>query len=212
MYVPRFHRVAAGELLDAFVRDHGFGALVTAPDGVPIATHLPLELILDADGKRWLEGHVAKANPQWKHVAAGARCLAIFTGPHTYVSPTWYGHENVPTWNYQAVHLSGTGTLVEDREHLMAMLRRLTRHYEPEGSSAPVFDLDRMSPSLRDSELKGLAAFRILVEVVEAAFKLSQNRNAEDYDSVIRRLRERGDAESLAVADAMEEDGFRKGA
>ena len=205
MYTPYRYRVTDEAAIDAFVEAHGFAALVSAEGGVPVATHVPIELVRDADGGRVLEGHVARANPHWKSWRPGTRALALFTGPHAYVSSTWYGHENVPTWNYQAVHLGGAIEVVTDREVLLQMLRRLARHYEPESQAGPRFDVERMTPSLRDAEILGIVGFRIRVDSVEASFKLSQNRDAADRARVIARLRERGDAGSLGVAAAMEE-------
>lgn len=203
MYVPRRYQVTDPETIDAFVRAHGFGLLVTARDGVPTATHVPIELLDSAPG-RVLEGHVARANPHWQAVADGDPALAVFLGPHTYVSSSWYDHENVPTWNYQAVHMSGPIALVEDPAELLAMVRRLARHYEPAGAASGGFDVDAMTPRLRDAELRGIVGFRIRVERVEASFKLSQNRDAANRARVVAKLRERGDPGSLAIAEAME--------
>jgi transcriptional regulator len=206
VYAPLRYRVTDDATVDAFVRRHGFAALVTADGGRPVATHVPIELVRDAGGARVLEGHVAKANPHWRSWRDGARALAVFAGPHAYVSSTWYDHENVPTWNYQAVHLSGPLEVVHDREELLAMLRRLSEHYEPAGVE-PRFEVDRMTPRLRDAELLGIVGFRIRVDAVEAAFKLSQNRDEANRARIVAKLRERGDADSAAVADAMEPSG-----
>lgn len=204
MYTPHRYRVTDEATIDAFVVANGFAALVTVgTDGTPTATHLPLELVRGEGGERRLEGHFARANPHWKSIAAGARALAIFSGPHTYVSPTWYDHENVPTWNYQAVHLSGPIELVDEPATLLAMVRRLSLHYEPNGPTGDGFDVDRMTPRLRDAELGGIVGFRIRVERVEAAFKLSQNRDRKNLERIVAKLRERGDDASRAIADAM---------
>ncbi len=203
MYVPHRYRVTDERTLDAFVRAHGFATLMTVADGVPLASHLPIELVTDESGQRTLEGHVARANPQWKSLRDGARALAIFAGPHAYVSPTWYDHENVPTWNYQAVHASGPIELVHDPAELLAMVRRLSRHYEPDADSGAGFDVDRMTPRRRDAELLGIVGFRLRVETLEASFKLSQNRDGANRERIVAKLRERGDASSLAVAAAM---------
>jgi transcriptional regulator len=208
MYVPHRYKIADAEI-DEFVRAHGFGLLVTNADGTPTATHIPVELLRGADGERLLEGHVARANRQWQSLTAGSPALVVFAGPHAYISASWYDHENVPTWNYQAVHMSGPLALVHDPAELLAMVRRLARHYEPEAAIGG-FDVDRMTPRLRDAELAGIVGFRIRVERVEAAFKLSQNRDAANLARVVTKLRERGDANSVAVAAAMEELSARR--
>ena len=207
MYAPNRYRVDDPATIDAFLRTHGFATLITIAAGEPTATHLPLELAIDAEGKRILEGHFARANPHWKAIEPGSRALAVFLGPHAYVSPTWYDHENVPTWNYQAVHCSGPIELVHDPAELLAMVRRLSLHYEPDGPLAPAgeaFDVDRMTPRLREAELRGIVGFRVRVEKVEAAFKLSQNRDAANLERIVAKLRERGDEASRAIAAAME--------
>jgi transcriptional regulator len=109
---------------------------------------------------------------------------------------------HVPTWNYQAVHLSGPIEPVHDPAELLDMVRRLARHYEPAGTPGG-FDVDRLTPRFRAAELRGIVGFRVRVERVEAAFKLSQNRDAADRARVVERLRARGDAGSAAVAQAM---------
>lgn len=203
MYVPRRYEVTDSHTIDEFVRAHGFGLLITARDGVPAGTHVPMELLRSTQG-RILEGHVARANPHWQAIADGDRALAVFLGPHAYVSSSWYDHENVPTWNYQAVHMSGPIELVQDAADLLVMVRRLSLHYEPDGVAGGGFDVDAMTPKLREAELRGIVGFRIRVDQVEAAFKLSQNRDAANRANVRARLRERGDPASLAVAAAME--------
>ncbi len=203
MYVPHRYQVTDSRTIDEFVRAHGFGLLVTSRDSAPTGTHVPIELLATPEG-RVLEGHVARANPHWRSMADGDRALAVFLGPHTYVSSSWYDHENVPTWNYQAVHMSGPIELVQDPTDLLAMVRRLSLHYEPDGAATSGFDVDAMTPKLRDAELRGIVGFRIRVDRVEASFKLSQNRDAANRARVMAKLRERGDAESIAVAAAME--------
>jgi transcriptional regulator len=203
MYVPRRYEVTDPQAIDEFVRAHGFATLITSRDGLPNGTHVPIELLRSPAG-RILEGHVARANPHWQAIADGDRALAVFLGPHAYVSPSWYDHENVPTWNYQAVHMSGPIELVQDAAELLVMVRGLSLHYEPDGVAGGGFDVDAMTTKLRDAELRGIVGFRIHVDRVEAAFKLSQNRDATNRARVRAKLRERGDPDSLAVANAME--------
>lgn len=204
MYAPPRYRVTDDATIDAFLRAHGFATLVTvAPDGEPTASHLPIELVHDAGGGRTLEGHFARANPHWKSIAPGTRALVVFTGPHAYVSSSWYDHENVPTWNYQAVHCAGPIELVHDPAELLGMVRRLSLHYEPDGPAGRGFDVDRLTSRFRDAELRGIVGFRVAVETVDAAFKLSQNRDATNRERIVAKLRERGDDDSKAIADAM---------
>lgn len=200
MYLPKRYAEENPEAIDALIQGNGFATMVTSADGEPLATHLPMELVRDTTGRRVLEGHVSRANPHWRTLEAGARVLCIFGGPHTYISPTWYDHENVPTWNYMVVHIWGTAQLVEDPADVRALLTRLSRRYEDTPGG---FAVDRMTPEYYAKEVRGIVAFRIKVERVEAAFKLSQNRNATDHANIVRQLEARGDEPSRGVARAM---------
>jgi transcriptional regulator len=141
MYVPRHFEESRPEVLRELVRTHPFATLVTwTGDGLE-AEHLPMELDLEPAPLGTLVGHVARANPVWKRTAAGVEALAIFRGPHGYVSPGWYPTKAdtgkvVPTWNYAVVHVSGRLRFVEDRAWLRAFVERLTRRYEA-GRTAP---------------------------------------------------------------------------
>lgn len=202
MYVPPKYRISDDAAIDGFLRAHGFATLVSHGPGGLMATHLPLELARDGDGTRLLLGHVSKANPQWRELEAGA-VMAVFLGPHAYVTPTWYDHPNVPTWNYQAVHCSGPVRLVPEREMILPALRRLSDHYEAPPGAPVRFEVDAMPAELREAELKGIVAFAMRVTRVEAAFKLSQNRHEQDHARIARELMVRGDDASRAVARAM---------
>ena len=205
MYVPKPYAETDPAVLDAFIRATGFATLVTAGAGEPFATHIPLELVRASGGSMVLEGHVSRANPHWRELESGARCLAIFAGAHTYVSSSWYEHENVPTWNYMVVHAWGAARLIEDETRVRDLLRRLSLHYEPDGAAAGGFDVDRLTPGFYDKEVRGIVAFEIAVDKVEAGFKLSQNRNETDHRRIIEKLKARGDENSRLIAEAMEQ-------
>jgi transcriptional regulator len=198
MYVPKYSTIEISEALD-FIRANGFAILISQTSGGPTATHLPLR-VAKAGNRQILRGHVARANSQWKSWKDGDKVLAVFSGPHTYVSSSWYDHENVPTWNYQAVHVHGTIRLTNPEETLES-LRDLTDHYE-QSSIHPV-SVDGMSEDFLQREVRGLVGFEVRIEKVEGAFKLSQNRDAKNYREIIRRLEERGDPASSYVARAM---------
>jgi transcriptional regulator len=204
MYLPKLNAETDPEVIDRFIRDHGFATLITTTGATPEVTHLPIELVKADAGERVLEGHLARANPQWHDLAAGGRALVIFSGAHSYISPTWYDQENVPTWNYLVVHASGTPTLVTDHAGLRDMLVRLSSHYEPEGSPPPRFAVESMTPAHYEKEASGIVGFRIAVDTIQAKFKLSQNRHDADHARIVLKLRERGDENAVQVADAME--------
>lgn len=176
------------EVID-YVRANAFATLVTADDeGVPFATHLPLLLDAAPEGDWTLLGHVAKANPHWRYIEAGRPTLAIFTGDHAYISPSWYETQPaVPTWNYGAVHLTGTGALVE-REELASIVTRLTRTYESTTGDAPYVVPD----ATRESQLGGIVGLRLKVARVEAKAKVGQNRTRADQLGALTQLESRG--------------------
>ena len=123
----------------------------------------------------------------------------IFQGPHTYISPTWYNHVNVPTWNYQAVHIYGKPRIVTDQAEVYELLSRLILRNESDAA----YRLETLSQDFVMKEIKGIVAFQVEVTRIEANYKLSQNRNDEDYHNIVARLNEREDEMSHQVADAM---------
>src|ERR1700751_5814241 len=130
MYVPAAFAVSDLAKLHAFIERNSFGLLVSEVDGRPFASHLPFLLERNAGSNGTLIGHMARANLQWKD-AHGQNALAIFSGPHAYVSPTWYEAEQVvPTWNYVAVHAYGRVEIVEDADALLEIVRETVRVYE----------------------------------------------------------------------------------
>jgi transcriptional regulator len=203
MYVPPRYQVTDDAEIDRFVRAHGFATLVSHGREGLMATHVPVELDYDTDGARRLQGHVSKANPQWRQLEESGEAMVVFLGPHTYVSPTWYERPNVPTWNYQAVHCYGTVSVFSAPDELSAVLRPLAEHYEPATLPPPRFDFDAMPSDLRVAELKGIVGFRMRVTRVEASFKLSQNRTESDRARIAAELEARGDEASRDIADAM---------
>ena len=113
MYIPKYFEVSTIEEIWGFIQENSFGTIVTTVQGKPVATHLPLQVMKEGD-TYYITGHMAYANPQWKTFEdEHENVLVIFQGPHAYISSSWYTHENVPTWNYQAVHLYGTANYYE---------------------------------------------------------------------------------------------------
>lgn len=201
MYVPAAFAETDTARLHDFIEAHSFGLLVSTRDGAPFATHLPLLLERDAGPHGCLVGHVARANPHWQHLE-GQDVLAIFSGPHAYVSPAWYEAENVvPTWNYVAVHAYGRCSLVEDVEGLTRILRASVATYE-QASPRP-WSLDSETEFFAKM-VRGIVGFRLEIERLEGKWKLSQNHPAERRERVARALRQRGGADDEAIADLME--------
>ncbi len=201
MYIPEHFRERHHSDTLAFVRANPFAILVsTAPDG-PFATHVPL--VIRENGDRLiLRGHVAKANPHWRYLEHDALCLVIFHGPHAYISPTNYTtHENVPTWNYAAVHAYGRARTFSAPEQLLGVLDELIPTFE----AAFAEQWASLSPAYRERMLSHIVGFEIPVTKLEAKFKLSQNRTREEQGNVISSLSASPDTVVSGVAQLMRE-------
>jgi transcriptional regulator len=197
MYIPKLYREEDREKILEFLQKNNFPVFVTYDGEKPLATHLPVEVIESEDGALTVLGHMSRANPQWKSFGDG-EVLLIFQGAHTYISPRWYGHVNVPTWNYLMVHLYGKVRLLEG-EALYSMLSSLVKNHEEPTS----YSLESLPQDLVQKEMNGIVGFAVDVTRVDAGYKLSQNRNDEDHDNIIRQLDGRGDENSSQVAKAM---------
>ncbi len=199
MYIPKYYREEGHETIVAFFRQNNFAVLVSFDGEKPVATHLPVEVVEDHNGRLTIYGHRSRANPQWKTFGEH-EVLLIFQGAHTYISPRWYNHVNVPTWNYMMIHVYGQVRLVQDGE-LFGLLSRLVHEHEVNTS----YSLEGLPQDFVQKEMQGVVGFAIEVTRIEAAYKLSQNRNDEDHENIVRELERRGDADSVQVANAMRE-------
>jgi transcriptional regulator len=200
MYIPTVFRQENSAEVKSFLRENSFGILVSTVGNKPWATHIPLTLDTNAAGEDVLLGHVSRGNKQWRDFEKSEEVLAIFNGPHAYVSSSWYDHENVPTWNYMAVHVYGTLHIIEGEE-LLTSLKNLVNKYE--ATSKHPISVEGMSEKLLASELKGIVGFEIKITTIEAAYKLSQNRDAHNKERIIEELTKRGDASSVEIAARM---------
>ncbi len=204
MYAPKFALNENRNEINDFIRQNGFAIIVSAGEEKLLATHTPL--MLSDDGTE-LSSHISKANLQAKGLKNGKEVLVIFQGPHTYISSSWYDHENVPTWNYIAVHVYGTVRIIEGDE-LLQELKHLTDKYE-QHSEKPV-SVETMSPDYLKRELRGIVGFKINITNVEASYKLSQNRDAKNFQEIVRHLEKRGDHQSIEVAQEMKKFSPKK--
>jgi transcriptional regulator len=183
-----------------FVRRHSFALLVTSDNGEPVASHVPLLFDESASEYGMLRGHLARANPH-ADLLDGRRALAVFSGPHAYISPRWYQADNtVPTWNYAAVHAYGTCELITDERELIRLLADLTAVYEAGMPKPWTFDAD--SEFIRKLA-KAVVGFRIPIDRLDAKAKLNQNHPAERRQRVIRELEQSSDADARAIAQLM---------
>ncbi len=179
MYIAKLYREEDRGTILAFLKQNDFPALVTYDGEKPVATHIPVEIVEREEGLT-IYGHVSRANPQWK-TFGDQQALLIFQGPHTYISARWYNHVNVPTWNYMIAHVYGKLREVKGDE-LYSLLSRLVKKHEPNTS----YRLEGLPQDFVEKEIKGVAGFAMSAARIEAAYKLSQNRNEEDYENVIR--------------------------
>ena len=182
MYIPEHFRVNDEHVLRQFAAANSFGMLITHGQDL-LASHLPLLL----EGSN-LVGHVARGNPQAKDIEAGLPALAIFHGPHAYVSPSWYADPQtaVPTWNYTAVHVYGKPRVITDPNSVKQLLERLVSKYESARESPWGFDLDAQHI---DNLIRGIVAFEMPIDRMEGKFKLSQNRPIGDRGRVMWSLK-----------------------
>jgi len=204
MYIPEHFRVSDHATAISFMRANPFAILVSSTDDGPFATHLPLA-IHEVGEQLILRGHVAKANPHWRHLERHSHCLTIFHGPHSYVSVSNYpARENVPTWNYAAVHAYGDARVFSAPHELQEVLHELIGTFEPAfaGQWAGLTD------EYRDSMLSHIVGFEITVKNIEAKFKLSQNRTPEEQATVIASLGRASDSAVSGVARLMREQGL----
>ncbi|HVT34445.1 MAG TPA: FMN-binding negative transcriptional regulator [Nevskiaceae bacterium] len=195
MYTPGHFTGDSADAL-ALMRAYPFATLITsAADGTHV-THLPL--LVDESPALTLRAHMARANPHWRAFAQGAT-LAVFHGPHAYISPSWYVQPDreVPTWNYAAVHAHGTPALIEDRGDKLALI----------DASVATFEAGNTPPWTRKVEgerlemmLGAIVAFEMKVGHLEAKFKMNQNRTADDRAKVIAQLRAAAHPDLQAMA------------
>jgi len=202
MYIPEIYREENAAEIQNFIRQNGFAVLVNQAASKLMATHIPLLFDVNAKGEQLLIGHLSKLNPQASSFTEQAEVLAIFSGAHAYISSSWYDHENVPTWNYSAVHVYGT-VRVYDEEETMASLKKLVDRYEID-SENPVRVEELSERTMR--EAKGIVAFEIRITSIDAVKKLSQNRDTKNYQNIITALEKTNDTKAIAVAEAMKKN------
>jgi transcriptional regulator len=203
VYVPKHFEVTDTAWCHALIRAQSFALMITADDtGAPFATHLPILVDERRGPLGTLRGHGARANPHGRHLAAGRPTRVVFSGAHAYVSPSWYAtHPAVPTWNYVAVHASGTGALVEDAEQVRALLADLVHVYESPGPEA--WSFEALPADYVAGMQRGIVAFEIPIARLEGKAKLSQNRDAVDRGRTREALAASDDPVARAVAALM---------
>lgn len=202
MYIPAHFEQSDLAVLHRFIEQNSFALLCSIDEGCPFASHLPLLLEREPAPFGALVGHMARANPQWRH-ADGKSVLAVFSGPHAYISPSWYEADNVvPTWNYLAVHATGVLQAIHDRDSLYKIVSDGVAVYE---RSMPNPWRLPSSGDYLERMLRGIVGFRVEIARLEGKWKLSQNQPEERRAKVVRALRHQGGLDEQAIAGLMEQ-------
>jgi transcriptional regulator len=209
--LPYFKETDVAVVLQ-FIKDHPFAFLCGADaDNKPVATQIPV-FIDERDGKLFLSGHIMKNTDHHKAFEQNPEVLAVFTGAHVYVSGTWYANPyQASTWNYMSVHAKGIIRFGDEQE-LIAILKRLTLHYE-NGNTQATTIYDNLSDEYTGKLLKAIVAFEVEITGMENVFKLSQNRDEQSYHNIIAELKQKGH-DGLIIAKEMEQRAsqlFNKG-
>lgn len=196
MYNLPYYKTSSASELITFMKEHSFATLMGCEGNRVAATQVPL-LIEEREGKLFLMGHIMRKQDHHLAFEANPNVLALFTGPHVYVSATWYSNPHqASTWNYMSVHARGTLRFLDDKG-LIEVLRKLTLHYENNESTTTIYD--NLTPEYVAPLLKSIVGFEIEVTAFENVFKLSQNRDRESYKNIIMELsRQAGDGKKIA--------------
>lgn len=199
MYNLPYFKEGDEQVVLKFMREHPFVFLTGVnEESKPVATQVPV-FIDEKDGKLFLTGHIMRNNDHYKAFEKNPNVLAVFTGPHVYVSGTWYDNPHqASTWNYMSVHAKGK-IRFGDSDDLIAILKRLTLHYENNNTASTAI-YDNLSSSYKEPLLKAIVAFEVEVESIENVFKLSQNRDEKSFQNIINKLNEQGsDGQFIAM-------------
>jgi transcriptional regulator len=200
MYIPSAFEEHDSAKLFTLIERYSFGLLISRHGDEPFATPLPFLVDRAAGPQGALVGHMARANPQWQQ-AEGQTVLAAFSGPHAYISPTWYeGNNVVPTWNYVAVHVYGTFHAIHDEAELMRIVNDTVGVYEAE---MPVPWTMESQAEYNEKLIKGIVGFRIEISRLEGKLKLNQNQSAVRREKVARALGATGEQNAVEIATMM---------
>jgi transcriptional regulator len=208
MYVPQHFQETRSEVLHELIRAHPFATVVTLATGGINANHIPLLLSVAPDGSATVRGHVARANPMWSDRVERVEALAIFQGPHAYVSPSWYPAKRehgkvVPTWNYAVVHAHGPLRVIDDPAWLRGQLEALVARHEA-GSSSP-WSISDAPDEFIQRMIASIVGFEIAISRLIGKWKTSQNQTAANRAGAVAGLIERGGADDLQMAALIEQ-------
>ena len=202
MYVPSQFKEERVPVLHEAIKRIGFGTLVTLGADGMTASHVPMLVAAEPGPFGMLLGHLARANPQWRTALADQEALAIFAGPHTYITPSWYETKRqtgkvVPTWNYVAIHAYGRLRFIDDPERARANVTGLTKRHE--ANRAQPWAVTDAPRDFIEAMLKAIVAFELTITRLEGKWKMSQNRPADDRAGVVAGLTSEGETEVAAI-------------
>ncbi|USG67859.1 FMN-binding negative transcriptional regulator [Brevibacillus ruminantium] len=205
MYIPEHFSMKEVTAAYNVIQENSFATLFSIHKGIPFATHLPLVLNKE---KTYLYGHFARPNPQWQDIQ-NQTILAVFHGPHCYISPSWYETDKaVPTWNYVTVHVYGEVELIQDEDELMRSLNEMVLKYETPDSSYRLQDVDAKFLAGMN---KGVQGFKIKIDRMEGKAKLSQNHSLHRQGLVIKQLEQISFSAEQQIASLMKKNLTNKG-
>lgn len=212
MYDLPHYKEKDQETIIRFIHEHPFAFVSGCDDnGKPVATQVPV-FIEERNGTYFLTGHIMRQTDHYKAFLKKPDVLAVFTGPHTYVSATWYSNpKQASTWNFMSIYVKGKMKFL-DEEGLITVLKKLTLHFENNNSTSSTI-FDNLAPEYKQPLMKAIVAFEIEVESMENVFKLSQDRDEASYLNIIEKLTEQG-GDGKLIAEEMKkrtEQLFKKG-
>lgn len=200
MYIPSYYKITDKERINNHLKENPFGIFTSIKDGKIQATHLPFLFVQDGERLK-LISHMSRANEQWMSLQE-SETLTIFQGPDTYISPTNYEkRENVPTWNYTAVHIRGKARILENEEISLQLIEETIDRFEPQYKA----QWKELSGQYISGMMKGLVFFEVIADSIEAKFKLSQNKTNIEKKNIIESLGRSEDRRAQGVSDVMKD-------
>ncbi|HMQ48423.1 MAG TPA: FMN-binding negative transcriptional regulator [Saprospiraceae bacterium] len=200
MYHFSYFKEKDQQVLLQFLQEHPF-AFLTGSDasGKQVATQIPI-LVEERDGDLYLQGHIMRKTDHHKAFLENPQALAVFTGPHTYVSASWYTNPQIgSTWNYMSVHIRGEIHFLPEAG-LIDLMKKLTLRFEDNNTASPTI-YDNLPAAFLNKMLPAIVAFEIKAAAIENVFKLSQNRDEQSYRNIMARLAEQGGDSALIAAE-----------
>ena len=207
MYIPKANEEKRIPVMHELISSQPFGSLVTMGASGLFASHIPM--VLEQDGSEFgvLKAHISRANAQWRDLTSSIDALAIFAGPHHYISASWYpgtkeDGKEVPTWNYVVVHAYGPLKVIEDPVWLRAHLEKLTDAHEA-GSANP-WKVSDAPEDFINQQMRGIVGLEMSIRRLEGKWKVSQNKDERDRGAVIEELDKLNTPDSLAMRKLVE--------